>query len=185
MPHIHNGDALAELIGLFHVMCSEQNGCTLFFEPTNAIPQEESRLRIKAIGWFVQEEYAWRMHKGTGEHQALRHTTRVAEHHVFAAIAKAQFIKQYIGPRFSFGPRHTVITGMEGEDLASAQAAVEITLLRDDSDALLDAHRISGYVDASDIGAAASGSYTGSQDADSRSFPGAIWSQQAKDLATS
>src|SRR5438105_1670036 len=61
-PVVHDGDALAELVCLFHIMCGEQNGHTLLIERADAIPEEEPRLRIKAIGWLIQKDNVWGMH---------------------------------------------------------------------------------------------------------------------------
>ena len=62
---IHDGDALAELVGLLHIMRRQQHGEPLRVERANADPKEQARLRIKAVGRLFQEEYVGRMHQGT------------------------------------------------------------------------------------------------------------------------
>src|SRR5207244_12849959 len=95
----------------------------------DAIAQEQLRRCIQTIGWLVEEEHIWRMHQRACQHQALRHTTRVAAHHLIAAIAQTQFIEQRISARSPLSARQAMIAGMEGENLTRTPAAVEIVLL--------------------------------------------------------
>ena len=55
-----------------------------------------------------------------------------------------------VGQRFALLAAHAVIRGMEGENLADLQAAVQIALLRHHGDALLDVDGIARDVDAHD-----------------------------------
>src|SRR6266404_4919168 len=77
MPVIHNGDALTELLGFVHIVRGKQDSHTLLVERSNAVPDEKPGLRIKAIGGFVEKQHIWCVHERAGEHQSLRHATRV------------------------------------------------------------------------------------------------------------
>src|SRR5437773_4252511 len=66
VPTIQNGNAIAESISLIHVLCGEENGYSLLFEQADAIPEEESRLRIKAICRLIEEEDVGCVHQRTG-----------------------------------------------------------------------------------------------------------------------
>ena len=89
----HNGDTLAELVSLFHVMGCEQDGGALLIKRTNTIPQEETRLRIKAVSWFIKKKHIGEVHQSACEHESLGHTTRVTHHLIFATITKAEFLR--------------------------------------------------------------------------------------------
>ena len=69
-----------------------------------------------------------------------------------------------------------MIAGMKGKNLSRPQTAVKIALLRHNSNALLDAHRISGNIDTHNKCAAAGRAHIGCQDADSCRLAGPVWS---------
>ena len=74
---IHDGDAVAELICLLHVMRGQQDGQALRVQAANVIPEEEARLRIEIIRRLIQEEHLRSMHQGAGDHQPLGHATGI------------------------------------------------------------------------------------------------------------
>jgi len=117
---IHDGYALAKLVGLFHVMRGQEGGHALLVERANAIPQKQARLRIEAVGRLVEEKHVGRVHQGARQHQALRHTAGVAAHFVIATIAQSKFFEQGIGARIALGARNSMIAGVKGQDFARA-----------------------------------------------------------------
>jgi hypothetical protein len=116
-------------------------------ERANAVPQEQAGLRVEVVGGLIEKEHVGRVHERARDHEALRHAAGVAGHAVVLAVAQAQFVEEGVGALLALAVRHAVIGGVEGEDLAHAQAAVEVALLRDHGDALLDADGVAGHVE--------------------------------------
>src|SRR5258708_25609894 len=110
MPVIHNGDALTELLSFVHIVCGKQDSHALLVERSNAVPDEKPGLRIKAIGRFVKKQHFWCVHERAGEHQSLRHATRVVVYVIFTTICQAEFGLPPLCSYFSFhsrSPRET------------------------------------------------------------------------------
>ena len=75
---VDDGDALAELIGLFHVVRGEQDRLPVGVEVVEDLPHGDAALRIEAGGGLVEEQHGRSMHDGAGDHQPLRHAARQA-----------------------------------------------------------------------------------------------------------
>src|SRR5258708_33374536 len=120
MPLVHNGDALTELIGLLHIVCCQPNGDAALAECANALPEEEARLRVQVVGWLVEEKYLRLVHQRTRQHHTLLQASRKPAQLLFPTRAQAKLLKQGVSTRCAFGPRHAMIGGMIGQDLADA-----------------------------------------------------------------
>ena len=75
---IDDGHAVAQTIGLFHVVGGEQDRDALGPEAADQLPQRESTLRIQAGGWLVQKEHRRPVGDGPGDLHPLGQTPRRA-----------------------------------------------------------------------------------------------------------
>src|SRR6266704_3573748 len=71
MPLVHNRNAFAEPISLFHIVRGQHDGDAPFLEVMNALPEEEARLRIQVVGGLVEKQHFWLVHQGTRQHNPL------------------------------------------------------------------------------------------------------------------
>jgi hypothetical protein len=70
---VHDGDPLAELVRLLHVVRREQDGLAVLIELAEQVPQGQAALGVQAGRRFVQEEYGGTVEDGPGHHEALGH----------------------------------------------------------------------------------------------------------------
>src|SRR5579884_330543 len=180
---IHNGNAVAESISLVHILSGEENSNSALFERMDMIPKEQSRLRIEAIGRFIKEEYVGCVHQRTCKHQPLSHTARTVTYFVPTAVGQAEFREQCVSASFALCTGYTMVSRMEGENLANAEALVEVTLLGYDGNMLLDTCRFVYYINTHDTDCTTCGAYTSGQNRDGCCLASPIGTQQTKDLA--
>ena len=180
---VHNGDAAAEKIGLGHIVGGEQDGEALGVEGADAVPEEQAGLGVEIVGGFIEEEHVGGVHEGAGDHEALGHAAGVAVDALVLALTEAQLVEDGVGALLTQAMGDAMICRVESEDLAHAQAAVEVIGLGDYGDALLDADGVAHDVEAVDGGGAGGWQDAGNQHADGGSFTGAVGAQEAEDLA--
>src|SRR5262249_47225117 len=121
--------------------------------------------------------------EGAGNHEALDHATGVAADLVAATLEEAELGEQSIGADAALRSGNAVICGVEGEDLADTQTAVEVVGLRNDGDALLDADGICRYIETHEARGAGGGSDAGGEDANGGGLARAVGAEETEDLA--
>jgi len=64
---VHDGDAITELIGLFHVVRRQHDGLARVVQTRSKIPERETTLRVQAGRRFVHEEHGglWKIARAT------------------------------------------------------------------------------------------------------------------------
>ena len=68
---VHDGDAIAEALGLVHVVRGENDGAAAPLEVVDQVPQMAARLGIEAGGGLVEKEQLGIADQGAGHGQAL------------------------------------------------------------------------------------------------------------------
>ena len=68
---IHDGDAVAEALGLLHVMGGEDDGAAGLLELVDQVPEMAAGLGVEAGGGLVEKEQFRVAHQGAGHGQAL------------------------------------------------------------------------------------------------------------------
>ena len=86
----------------------------------NALPEEEARLRVQVVGWLVEEQHLRLVHQRTRQHYPLLQPSRKPAQLLFPPLVQTKLLKQGGSTRCAFGPRHAMIGGMIGQDLAYA-----------------------------------------------------------------
>ena len=56
LPAVHDHEAVAQLLGLFHVVRREHGGDALPLQLVEALPQQVPRLRVEAGGGLVEQQ---------------------------------------------------------------------------------------------------------------------------------
>ena len=73
---VDDGDALAEFVGLFHVVGGEDDGDAFLAEGFDGFPHGDAALRVKAGAGLVEEEDGGPVSDGAGDLDALLESAR-------------------------------------------------------------------------------------------------------------
>src|SRR5579885_1348864 len=74
---VHDCDALAKLLRLFHKVGGEKDGHSLFVQIAQMSPDELTRVRIEALSWLVEEEHFRLVKKRKGEIETTAHAAGI------------------------------------------------------------------------------------------------------------
>ena len=88
-PVVDDGQAVAELVGLLHVVRGEEDGLALAVQLAEDLPQREAALRIEPGGGLVEEEDRGAVHDRPRHHEALRHAARERGHRLLRPFGQA------------------------------------------------------------------------------------------------
>ncbi len=122
---VHDRDAIAELVGLLHVVGGEQDRLTLAVELAEDLPQREATLRIEAGGGLVEEQHGGTVEDRARHHQPLRHTAGERVDRGLGPFGEVQLLEQLVGDATRLGGGDAEQATVEVEVLADVQLAVE------------------------------------------------------------
>src|ERR1700722_5663569 len=94
---IDDGQALAEGVGLFHVVGCEQDGFAALVVLADDFPKKKPGLRVEAGAWLVEEEHLRIVHHGTRDGEALHHAAREAADHVVGSVSELEAVEESSG----------------------------------------------------------------------------------------
>ena len=183
MAVVDDRQAVAELVGLLHVVRGEEDGLALLVELAEDLPQRETALRIEAGGGLVEEQRGRTVHDRPRDHEALRHAARERGDRFRRPLAEAELLEQTrgLGPGRLRG--HPEESAVEVEVLPHAERAVERVALGHHADHLLRRGGVLDHVDAADERPAARGDDPGGQHARRGGLAGTVGAEQTEDLA--
>ncbi len=90
---IDDGDAVAEALGLLHVMGRVDDGAPLAVQRLDAFEDPVARLRVHAHRGLVQQQQVGVVHHGRGEIQAALHAARIGADAIVPAIGEADEVE--------------------------------------------------------------------------------------------
>ena len=99
---VDDGDPIAELVGLFHVVRREHDGLALRVELAHDVPQREAALRVEARGRLVEEEHIGIVEDRPGDHQPLGHAARQLGHVGASPVGEAELLEHLVGLAMCF-----------------------------------------------------------------------------------
>ena len=94
---VDDGEAVAERVGLFHVVGGEDDGDAFAAEGLDGVPHGDAALRIEAGAGLVEEEDLGAMGDGAGDLQALREAAAERLRIGGGAVAEAKLLEQLRG----------------------------------------------------------------------------------------
>ncbi len=103
---VHDGDAVAKLVGLVHVMRGDEDGeVALALEAGEHFPDGDARDGVEAGGGLVEEEDFWLVDQPAGDFQPPPHAAGEHFHGLVRPLGEIDGGEQFVdgAPRFSRG----------------------------------------------------------------------------------
>ncbi len=94
---VHDRHAIAQLVGLLHVVGGQQDRLALAVELAEDLPQREAALRIEARGRLVEEQHRRAVEDRARHHQPLGHPPGERVHRRLCPLGEVQLLQQLIG----------------------------------------------------------------------------------------
>jgi hypothetical protein len=140
---IHDGYAVAELLGFLHVVGGEDDGAALLLEGVDEIPEVTAGLGVEAGGGLVEEEQFGVAEEGAGHGEALLLAAGKR-----ADAGGALFFKLGGADGFFDGDAVAEEAAEEAEDFFDGEFVGELGFLELDADALAELARVGLPVEA-------------------------------------
>jgi hypothetical protein len=180
---VDDGDAIAELVRLVHVVGGQEHGEVLrFLDAPEHLPDGGARHRIEPGRGLVEEEDARFVHEAAGDLHPPAHAAREGLDRLVGPGRELDGLEELGDQPFSLCARHAVELGEDEQVLLGAQLGVAGERLRDDADAPAHAVGIEAHVGAPDHGGARGGRDEGRHHADESRLARAVRTQQPEDL---
>ena len=129
-PVIEYGDAVAQPLGLLHVVCRIEDGASLAPEGLDGVEDLVARLRVDPDRGLVQKQERRIVHDGAGEIEAAHHAAGKRLHQVAAAVRQTGELERPRDPRGEPGPGEAVEAAEKRQVLGRGEVAVERERLR-------------------------------------------------------
>src|SRR6266478_8670517 len=138
MSVIDDGEALAERVGLFHVVGGEQNCFAALVVLADDLPEEQASLRVQAGAGLVQEKDLRVVHHGAGNGEALHHAAGESANHLIGAIGELEAVEERFSALGTLVRSKAKVGAMEDQNLAGGQGKIQIGALGHHADQALD-----------------------------------------------
>jgi len=183
-PVINDRDAVAQFVGLVHVMGGDKNRqIALGFQPLEHFPNAHSRDGIEACRRLVEEENLRFVDEPAGDFEPAPHAAGKHFNRFIGPLFEVHRLEKSLDGSLPFFTRNAVKLGEDAHIFDGAQVEVGGHRLRNDADraahVVLRAHN----VEAVDASRAGSGRHERGQHPDERGFSRAVWAQQAENFA--
>ena len=178
---IDDGDAVAQLLGLFEIVRGEQHRRARRVERAHMAPQLLAELDVDARGRLVEHQDRRVVHHRLGDHEPPAHAARERARIGVGLVGQADRLQQLHGA--ALGARHAIEPGLEGQHLARREEGVEIELLGHDADRGARLARIAVDVDVPDADRARGLVDQARHDVDQGRLASAVRAEQAEQRA--
>ena len=179
----HDRDAPAELFRLLQVVCGQENREALGVERPQPLPKLEPQLDVDAGGRLVENQELRLVNERARERQPPLLSPR--DLRVFAVRVRRQSkpVEQHVGALGDGLSVQTIVARGKDEHVAQREIAIEIELLRRESDEPARLAPLALVVVAEDANAAAARAGQTDDRVDRGRLTGAVRSQKAEELA--
>ena len=124
-PVVHNGEAVAELLGFFEVVRGEKDRCSLAGNVADNIKNRIPGLRIDADGWFVQKKNFRTVHQSRGQIQTPLHPPGISRDRFPRTVGQAHPLKDFLNALFQLRPRDIIQPAPEKQVLTGCELLVK------------------------------------------------------------
>jgi hypothetical protein len=128
---VHDHEAVAQLLGLVHVVRGEDEGDAALLEAEETIPDDVPRLRVEAGRGLVEDEDLGLVDEAAGDREAPLHAARQRVDHVVGALGELHEVEQLIGPLGDELAPEPEVAPVHQQVLADGELGVERVFLRD------------------------------------------------------
>ena len=181
---IHNGDAVAQLVGLIHVVRGEEHGeVARALELVEHLPYRDARNGVEAGGGLVQKKDARIVHQAPRDLEPAPHAAGKRFGLCIAPLGQIDGFEHRIDVLLALFARHAVKLGVDRQVFLQGQILVAGERLRNDADRLPHVIRVLAHVVPSHNGFARGDGDERGHHADECALAGAVRSQQTEDLA--
>ncbi len=179
---VHDDQAVAQLLGLVHVVGGEHQGDALLLEPEELLPHHVPRLRVETRRRLVEQQHVGAVDQRPRDRQAALHAARQLVDLDGRLLGELDEGEQLVGPTAALRPGQPEVAAVDDEVLAHRQLEVEAVLLRADAQASADRGPVGDRVEAEDAqGAPARRRHRGDH-AHRRGLAGAVGAEEAERL---
>ena len=131
---VHDDEAIAELLGLVHVVGRQDERRASLLEPVEAVPDEVACLWVEASRRLVEEHEARLIDQRAGDRQAPLHAAGQRLDLGIGAIGQLDELEQVGGPPARLAPGQVEVAAIDDEVVAGGHLLVEPIFLGDDAD---------------------------------------------------
>ena len=133
---VHDGDAVTEPLGLFHVVRGQQDGAALAFEVLDVLENVVAGLRVDADGGLVEQQHLRLVQQGAGKLEPVLHAAGERFHQRAGPLDECRPLEKGCNPPAQPPAVHAVQPPEEHEVLAGGHVVVQGENLRGDADGL-------------------------------------------------
>ena len=180
---VHDGDPLAELVGLFHVVGRQQDGLALTVQLAQQVPERETALRVEPGRRLIEEEHGRAVKDGPRHHEPLRHSAGQGVHRRLGPFGQLELLEQLIGGPAGHLRPHAEQPAVKVQVLPDGELPVQGVLLGDDPAQLLGQRRVRRDVHPGEERPSGGRHDPRGQHPRGGGLPRPVRSQQAEDLA--
>ena len=184
LPLVHDDEAVAELLGLLHVVRRQEQCHALALEPVEPVPDDVARLRVQPGRRLVQQKHLRVVDERPGDRQPALHPARERLHAILGAIGELDELEQLVGPLAQHRAGKPEVAPVDDDVLAHGQLHVERVLLGNDSEPSTDRDAVSSRVEPEDAELPVRDRGDAADHAHRRRLPGAVRTEETEGLAS-
>src|SRR3990170_1488614 len=178
LPPVHHAHAIAQSLGLLHVVGREHHGLPRLPELRDDVPQAAARLRVEARRRLVEEHDLRVVDKGEGDRESLLLTARQLLRPFVRLLLEVHELHQAVG-----GHAGRVHRGEHLEGLSHGQPLEQGGRLELHADQRPEPPPVLPDVNPRDLDRTAIRAAQALQDLPRRRLAGSVWTDEAEDLA--
>lgn len=134
LPLVHDHQTVTKPLGLIHVMSRDNEGDSALLQPLERIPDGESRLRVQASSWLIQDDQIRIGDQCSGNQEASLHPAGKLPGLLVGSIAEQGKLQQLTRLSFGIGTADTEVARLLDQTFTKGQLTIEVRLLSDHTD---------------------------------------------------
>ncbi len=182
-PGADDGDAAAELLGLFQIMRRQEDRHSVGIEGAKPLPQLEAQLDVDAGGRLVENQQLGLVNQRASQREPAFLTARDFRVLEMRVRGKPEALEQHVGALVDLLAAQTVVAGGVNENVAQREVPVEVELLRREPDQAPRLTPIALVVVAEDADRAGARARQADDRVDRRRLARAVGAEEAEELA--
>ena len=145
---VHHHEAVAQLLGLVHVVGGQHERDALLLEPVEAVPQDVAGLRVEAGRRLVEQQQLGLVDQRAGDRDPPLHPARQRLDLARGPLGELHEVEQLGGAALALGPREVEVAAVDDQVLGDRELVVELVGLRHDAEAGADRPAVRRRVEA-------------------------------------